>query len=361
MTRAIPWEGFLIAAALGVGLAAGGATSARADDSLTVFEWSGYEADELHPAYIEKYGAAPAFSLYDDEADAFEKIRAGFKADIGHPCSQNVGKWREAGILEPLDTSRIAGWDDLMPSIMAMPDLATTADGTAWFMPWDWGNVLLAYNTETVDPADIHSLKAFADPKFRGRVAMISNSDDAYALAALVLGIKDWTNMTEAQFEEASAFLREVHKNVRMYWSDDTELVQALSSGEVDLAWAWNASVEQSQEAGAPIAAKTDTDEGLATWVCGFVLFKDAPGSRDRAYDFLSAANDPAVAATLLDGWGYAHANARGMAEADPALLAQKGYEDFGKFLDNTLFEGPLPVDIQQRMVAEYEKIKPGY
>ncbi len=41
--------------------------------------------------------------------------------------------------------------------------------------------------------------------------------------------------MTDAQFEEASAFLREVHKNVRLYWSDTTEIVQALSGGEVDL------------------------------------------------------------------------------------------------------------------------------
>ena len=68
-----------------------------------------------------------------------------------HPCSQSVVKWREAGLLEPLDTSKIAGWNDLLPGIMAMKDLATTPDGKAWFMPWDWGNTALTFNTEKID------------------------------------------------------------------------------------------------------------------------------------------------------------------------------------------------------------------
>ena len=94
---------------------------------------------------------SPTFTFFGDEDEAFEKIRTGFKTDLAHPCSQSVVKWREAGLLEPLDTSKIEGWKDLNPGIMAMKDLATTADGTAWFLPWDWGNTLLTYNSEKVD------------------------------------------------------------------------------------------------------------------------------------------------------------------------------------------------------------------
>ena len=59
--------------------------------------------------------------------------------------------------------------------------------------------------------------------------------------------------MTDEQFKQASDFLREVHKNVRLYWTDTTEIVQAMSGGEVDLAWAWNDAAVQSALAGAPI------------------------------------------------------------------------------------------------------------
>ena len=219
-----------MSAMLATALSTSAVAIAQAEDKdLIVFDWSGYEAPEFHPAYVEKHGDSPTFTFFGDEDEAFQKIRSGFKTDLAHPCSQSVVKWREAGLLQPLDTTRIAGWKDLNPGIMAMKDLATTEDGTAWFMPWDWGNTLLTYNSEKVDAKDVASLKAFADPKFKDRVSIGDNVDDAYALASLAIGLKDWTKMTDAQFAEASAFLREVHKNVRLYWTDTTEIVQALS------------------------------------------------------------------------------------------------------------------------------------
>ena len=153
-------------------------------------------------------------------------MRSGFKADLAHPCSQSVNKWREAGLLEPLDTSKLTGWDDILPGIKAMKGLMTSDDGTAWFLPFEWGNTVLTYRTDTVKPEEVQSLKAFADPKFKDRVSIGDNVDDAYALASLAIGVKDWTKMNDAQFAEASAFLREVHKNVRLYWTDNTEVTQ---------------------------------------------------------------------------------------------------------------------------------------
>lgn len=332
-----------------------------ADDSLTIFDWSGYEIPEFHPGYVAKHGGSPTFTFFGDEDEAFEKLRAGFKADLAHPCSQSVVKWRDAGLLQPLDTSKITAWNDLNPGIMAMKDLATTADGKAWFMPWEWGNTLVTYNSEKVDEKDLQSLKAFVDPKFKDRVSIGDNVDDAYALASLAIGLEDWTQMTDEQFKQASDFLREVHKNVRLYWADNTEIVQAMSGGEVDLAWAWNDAGAQAVLAGAPIKTKRDTTEGLSTWVCGYVHLKDAPGSADKAYDFLNAINTPEVAQFLLSDWGYGHADAKAMTTVDPKVLAEKGYDNVEKFVDKTLFQSPLPAELKLKMIAEFEKIKAGY
>ncbi len=349
---------FALAGALSTSIAT---VTLAEDKDLIIFDWSGYEVPEFHPGYAAKYGDSPIFTFFGDEDEAFEKMRSGFKADLGHPCSQSVVKWHEAGLLQPLDPSRIAGWNDLNPSIVAMKDLVTGADGKVWFMPWDWGNTLLTFNSEKVEEADVQSLKAFADPKFKDRVSIGDNVDDAYALASLVLGLKDWTKMTDEQFSQASAFLREVHKNVRLYWTDTTEIVQAMSGGEVDLAWAWNDASAQAVLAGAPIKTNRDTAEGLSTWVCGYVLFKDAPGSADKAYDYLSAVNAPEVATYMLTDWGFGHGNAKGMAAIDPKVLAEKGYADVEKFVDKTLFQSPLPNDLKLKMIAEFEKIKAGY
>jgi spermidine/putrescine transport system substrate-binding protein len=352
----------VMALAFGTATIAGLSTVAFGQDAgLTIFDWSGYEAPEFHPNYTEKHGNEPTFTFFGDEDEAFEKLRAGFKADLSHPCSQSVVKWRDAGLLQPLDTSKIEGWKDTLPGLLAMKDLATTADGKAWFLPWDWGNTMLTYNYEKVDENDVKSLKSLADPKFKDRVSIGDNVDDAYALASLAIGLKDWTQMTDAQFKEASDFLRAVHKNVRLYWTDNTEIVQAMSGGEVDLAWAWNDASIQSSIGGAPIKGKRDTEEGISTWVCGYVHLKDAPGDVNKVYDFLNSINQPEVAQYLLSDWGYAHGNAKAMASIDPKLLAEKGYDDVEKFVDNTLFQSPLNPDLKLKMIAEFEKIKAGY
>lgn len=353
--------GHFLTAAFAAALSVSTALSAVAADGLTLFEWSGYEDPAIHPAYTEKYGEEPDYSFFGDEEEAFQKLRSGFKADISHPCSQSVVKWREAGLLEPLDTSKLKYWNDILPGFKSMKNLMTAEDGTAYMLPFDWGNTVLTYRTDTIKPEEVASLRAFADPKFKDRVSIGDNVDDAYALASLAIGVTDWTKMTDAQFQEASQFLRDVHKNVRLYWTDNTELSQAMASGEVDLAWAWNDTSTQLQVDSVPVAIKKDTKEGISTWVCGYVRLKGGEGSEEKVYDYLNAVTEPAVSKYMIEAWGYGHSNAKGMAAVDEAMLTQKGYGDLDAFLSNTLFQTPLPNDLRQKMIAEFEKIKSGY
>jgi len=264
-------------------------------------------------------------------------------------------------LLKPLDTSRIPEWDNVLPGFKTMKDLMTTEDGKAWMVPFDWGNTAVTYRTDKVDEADITSLRAFADPKFKDRVSIGDNVDDAYALASLAIGLTDWAKMTDDQFEEASAFLREVHKNVRLYWTDNTELSQAMAGEEVDLAWAWNETATTLIADEVPVAVKKDTDEGLSTWVCGYVLLEGGEGNEDKAYDYINATLDPAVASYLVSEWGYGHGNAKGMAAIDAETLKGAGFDDLSAFVDKTLFQSPVPVELKQKMIAEFEKIKAGY
>ncbi len=337
-----------------------GAVSAE-DGELTVFDWSGYEDPSFHAAYVEKYGDSPTFTFFGDEEEAFQKLRSGFTADVSHPCSQSVVKWQEAGLLKPLDTSRIPDWDNVLPGFKAMSNLMTTDDGQAWMVPFEWGNTALTYRTDNVDEADVQSLMAFADPKFEGRVSIGDSVDDAYALASLAIGLTDWSQMTDAQFEEASDFLRKVHSNVRLYWTDNTELSQAMAGEEVDIAWAWNETATTLQADGVPVKIKQDTNEGLSTWVCGYVLLEGGEGNEDKAYDFINATLAAPVSEYIVTEWGYGHANAAGMAAIDPEVLEASGYGSLSEFVDKTLFQSPVPEELKQKMIAEFEKIKAGY
>jgi len=99
---------------LGAASAIAMATAATAQDTdLLVFDYSGFEEEQHHATYIAQHGAVPAFAFFGDEDEAFQKIRAGFQADVAHICAGSVTKWTDSGIIEPWDTSKITYFDDL--------------------------------------------------------------------------------------------------------------------------------------------------------------------------------------------------------------------------------------------------------
>ncbi len=136
-----------------------------ADSELIVFDWGGYEDEMFFQDYMKKYGEAPTYSFFSDEEEAFQKVRAGFRADLGHPCSQSVVKWRNAGIIVPIDTSRLKNWSKVDPGFAGMEGFQV--DGVQWALPVDWGATALTYNADDVSAEDASTLQAFADPNFR--------------------------------------------------------------------------------------------------------------------------------------------------------------------------------------------------
>jgi spermidine/putrescine-binding protein len=95
--------------------------------------------------------------------------------------------------------------------------------------------------------------------------------------------------VTDEQFAAAAAWLRTAHQNVRAYWADPSELAQLMATGEVQVAWSWNDSIALMRAEGFPVGFQRQAKEGASSWFCGYVNFKDAPGSEDKAYDFINA------------------------------------------------------------------------
>lgn len=333
-------------------------TVQAADPELVIFEWAGYEDPVFFPAYAEKH-KLPTFSFFGDEEEAFQKMRAGFKADLAHPCAQSVVKWNEAGLLKPIDTSRIPAWDDLMDEFKEMDGF--TVDGQVYVVPVEWGASALTYRTDEVPAEDAETLQSFVDPKYEGRISIPDNVDDAYALAYLAHGITDWKDATDEDFQAASDWLRQLNRNVRTYWQDSSDLAQLMASGEVVLAWAWSDTAATTRAEGHPVEMNRGTKEGSSTWVCGFVHLAEGQGSEEKVYDFINAWLEPRTAEYLVGDWGYAHSNAAAMAAIDDEVLESTGYSDFEKYTDNTLWQSPIRSEMREKMIAEFEKIKAGF
>ena len=324
-----------------------------AAEELIVLDWSGYEDEGFFGAYIEQHGGAPNYSFFGEEEEAFQKLRSGFEVDTAHPCSQSVSKWHLAGLIEPLDTSRIDRWDDVN-------DVKETfaIDGEYYMLPTDWGTTALAYRNDLVDAAKMDSLQVFLDPEFAGRMSLPNNVDDIYALGFLATGVTDWTQATQEQFEAASAWLRQAHPNVVTYWADGAELAQLMTTGEALIAWAWNETPTTLVAEGVPVTMNRETVEGSSSWFCGYVNVVDGPNSEDLMYDFFNAWMEPASAEYIVNEWGYGHGNQTAVDALGAEALAEVG---LGPVSTPVLAQAPIDNAMREQMIVTFEQIKAGF
>ncbi len=334
------------------------ASAARAaDPEMIVFDWAGWEIDAMLSDYVAKHGMKPTYSFFGDDDEAFQKVNSGFKADVVHPCSPSVQRYRDAGLIEPWDIARIPEYKNIPEYILnSSPTLKD--DGGVWFMPVDYAYAAVAYNTKEVPAEDVATLQVFKDPKYAGRISLPDSTDDIWALAFLATGVSDWNKASDEQFAAAAAWLREVHPNVLAYWADPSQQAQLMATGEVLVAWSWNDGVAVLQEEGFPVGFQRSPAEGASAFYCGYVNFKDAPGSEDKTYDFINSILAPASAKGLLDELGYAHSNQTGVAMIPPEELVAA----FVDPIDTTiLVQAPVSPEMREKMISEFELIKAGF
>lgn len=330
--------------------------SFAADPDLIVFDWAGWENAGLVTDYVAKNGSGPTYAFFADDDEAFQKVSSGFKADIVHPCSQMVSKYRDAGLIEPWDVSKIPAFATIAPRFLSSPVFKD--DTGVWFIPTDSAYTAIAYNTDQVPVEDVASLQVFVNPKYEGRISLPDNTDDVWALALLATGVSDWSNITDEQFAAAAAWLRLAHANVRAYWADPSELAQLMATGEVLVGWSWNDAVAIMRAEKMPIGFQRQPTEGVTNWFCGLVNMKDAPGNEEKAYDFVNSFLSAGSAETMLAAFGYAQTNDASMASIDPAALIAADVNP----IDTTLLaQVPISGEMRDRMVQEFETIKSGF
>jgi len=344
----------LAASIAALGFAAPAARAA--DPEMTVFDWAGWDIAGILTSYVAKNGDSPTYAFFGDDDEAFQKVSSGFKADVAHPCVASLPRYKEAGVIEPWDTSKIPEFANLKPSFVASP--VVTDAGGVWFIPTDYAYTAIAYNTKDVPAEDVASLSVFTNPKYAGRISLPDSSDDVWSLAFLATGVTSWDNVTDEQFAAAAAWLRGVHPNVRAYWSDPSEMSQLMATGEVQVAWSWNDGVALLAADGFPIGFQRSPAEGVATWYCGYVNLKDGPGNEDKAYDFINSVLAHTSAPAILEALGYAHANDAALKEIPADALAAA----FVDPVTTTLFaQTPVSAEFRTKMIEEFELIKTGF
>src|SRR3569623_483616 len=145
----------------------------------TLFQWEDYIQPPVLADYVAAYHEKPNTVIFADEDEAFAKMRAGFKPDVMGPCYYEYPRWREAGLLQPIDTTKLQNWNKISPTLRALPGIGA-GPNKVWFVPQYWGNTSVTFRTDLApEYAKKPSWQILFDPKYQGRIAVLDGVDDS--------------------------------------------------------------------------------------------------------------------------------------------------------------------------------------
>ena len=209
----------------------------RPEGELYVYNYTEYIGEETIPSFEEKYGIKVTYDFFDTYETMTAKISTGNSGyDITFATGVDVPGFLARNLVQPLDHS-------LIPNLVNLGQEwrdPAYDPGNAHSVPYMWWTTGFGYDTERI-PDDLTSWAALWDERWKGKMAMLDDYRETFAVALIRLGYSVNTT-SDAELDEALALLQEQQPLLRKYTADD---IGDLSSGDVWLCHAWGADVSQ--------------------------------------------------------------------------------------------------------------------
>ncbi|GAA2134619.1 PotD/PotF family extracellular solute-binding protein [Nocardioides bigeumensis] len=271
-------------------------------------------------------------ATFESNDEAAAKIKAGFRADVIEVCLDEQGPLVDAGMLAPIDTSRLEHWDDLDPTFRDAAGVAAI-DGQVSMVPTQAGAVGLIYDKDAF-PDGVDSWADLFDPANAGRVAL----DGGYwlppfAIKALADGSTDPMNLDDEQVTQIKDELIELRDagHFRAFARSDADMGNMFKSGEIVLSDGGRATADDIIKGGGNVAWAAPK-EGALSWVCGLSISSQAE-NLDAAYALINEHSSPETQA-LFGNNGFVMINPEAVPLVEP---------EFAESSDPRIIEGAYP------------------
>jgi len=276
---------------LATALLLGSTSLALAEGELFLYNWGNYTSPEMIKKFEDKYSVKVTITDYDSNDTALAKIEAGASGfDLVVPSASFVGIYRDRGLIQELDLSRLPNHKNIAPQWM---DVSWDA-GRKWSVPFQWGSTGLSVNTK-VFPGDINTSAIFLDvpAELVGKINVIPEMGDVMALATMYYGGEVCSEDAEVMKKVRDGLMAAKPNWIAMDYSTVEKLTNNDYAASVD----WNGSSMRSRLAN-PDVAYGYPKEGYGLWMDNVTLLADAKNV-DNAYLFIDFIMDPENAAML--------------------------------------------------------------
>ncbi len=319
--------------------------------TLTVLEWAFYEVPEMWVEFGQENPEVEViFNFGASDEDIFAKTLAGSGEDIMHFYTPFLQFYVDEGLIQPLDTSKMENWDKVPAGFTE----SCTIDGVVYCIPWDWGFTSLLYRTDKI-PEGVDSWSALFDDTYAGHVAMGDSGLGAVTIASYVLGV-DERDLTDEQLEQVKQMWIDQKDLNLFYWTDEPSLEEAMTSGDVWLAYAWNGAYYRLLSAGVPVAYATPS-EGRNSWI-GQYAISATTENYDLALEFLDGKLGEQTATHLLVDYAYGHPVPEYFSVVEDTNLIEALSLDDPTILERTNFTVPISAETRDRFVQLWAEVK---
>ena len=210
----------------------------KSDNKLVVANWQSYGSDQ-------DYGAKAFEELYDCEVEHYyinsipallQTLMNGGAGEIDVVCINPlyIQEYYQSGMLEPIDTSKLENYQDLMPSLSGI-DEVRDADGNVLGVPWVWGSTALAYNGDVIDK-EITSWSDLWSGEYSGSIGFFDEYYTAIQTAALYLGEDPY----HPDLDKVREALLDLKKDTKTFWGVNDDFVKGYHSGEITIGTCWS-------------------------------------------------------------------------------------------------------------------------
>jgi spermidine/putrescine transport system substrate-binding protein len=285
------------------------ATEQAIPKELGVYVWEGYLPETAVKIFEQETGIKLNISFATDNSSMLTLLKGGGKADVIMPTQNQVNRFYEDGLAQPLDLKKIPNYAKVSTALKdqtwAKWDGKTMGSGDIYVIPYVFGTSGLIINTEKYTGSlDGIGWEVLFDPALKERVSS-KNAAESLMICLDTLGIPREKLLTDTQatLEAARPEVLKLKGNVLKFYDTGAELLDLLKNGEVYVSHIWDGGGRKMMQFDPKFKYVLPKTGGLG-WTDTFMIPKNAPNPAG-AHMFIDFMLRPEIAAMLTDESGY--------------------------------------------------------
>lgn len=357
------------AVALGTALIASTAlTAATAQDNVVnVYNWSDYIAEDTIANFEAKTGIKVNYDVYDNNEIVDAKLLAGSSGyDIVVPSGNFLERQIKAGLILPLDKSKLTNLGNLDPAVMATA--AGQDPDNAHGVPYMINTIGYGYNAAKVtaalgEGAPVDSWDLIFKPEYAEKLAscgisLLDSPSEVMGIALHYLGL-DPNSENEEDLKKAEDLLNSIKPHVRYFHS--SQYIDDLGNGEICVALGYSGDIFIASDNAAEGVEINYVipKEGAATLFDFLAIPADAPHP-EAAHAFINYILEPEVVAAITNYVFYANPNLASLPFVDEEVKGNPGIYPPAETIAKAFVMKAHSPDFEEVLTRTWTRIKTG-